>query len=67
MFSVEVDESLLLDWLKVNVGDHEQSQEVLNRLNARVVKVNAMINELRAMGHELNDDDLVDVNFFAED
>ncbi|GJV59330.1 hypothetical protein Tco_1465430 [Tanacetum coccineum] len=63
----ELDESILLDWLKVNVGDPEECQIVLNGVKDRVFKVDAMIDELRAMGHELTDDYVVDFNFFNEE
>ncbi|GJZ25702.1 exostosin family protein [Tanacetum coccineum] len=48
-----LDEFVLIDWLKLNVGDHEECEQVLNGVKARVFKANALINELRAMGHYL--------------
>ncbi|PWA77605.1 hypothetical protein CTI12_AA221210 [Artemisia annua] len=63
----ELDESILLDWLKENVGDLEESQKVLNGVNSKVLKTHSFINELRAMGHEITDDYVVDLNFFSRD
>ncbi|GJY25314.1 hypothetical protein Tco_0400040 [Tanacetum coccineum] len=63
----EMDESLLFNWLKLNVGDHEECEKFLNSVKARVFKADALINELRAMGHDLTDDYVVDLNFFRED
>ncbi|GKE31201.1 hypothetical protein Tco_1450523 [Tanacetum coccineum] len=62
-----LDESVLIDWLKLNVGDHEECEKVLNGVKARVFKADALINELRAMGHDLSEDYVVDLNFFRED
>ncbi|GKB61987.1 ribonuclease H-like domain-containing protein [Tanacetum coccineum] len=62
-----LDESVLIDWLKLNVGDHEECEKVLNGVKARVFKADALINELRAMGHDLSEDFIVDLNFFRED
>ena len=63
----ELDETILLDWLKKNVGDLEDSQKVLNGVNSRIMKTCSFINELRAMGHEITDDYVVDLNFFSQD
>ncbi|GKA85682.1 hypothetical protein Tco_0807336 [Tanacetum coccineum] len=63
----ELDESVLIDWLKLNVGDHEECEKVLNGVKARVFKPDTLINELRAMGHDLSDDYIVDLNFFRKD
>ncbi|GJT44654.1 hypothetical protein Tco_0953369, partial [Tanacetum coccineum] len=63
----ELDESLLIDWLKLNVGDHEECEKVLNGVKARVLKADAFINELRAMGHDLTDEYVADLNFFREE
>ncbi|GJT30847.1 hypothetical protein Tco_0911122 [Tanacetum coccineum] len=63
----ELDESVLIDWLKLNVGDHEEYEKVLNGVKTRVFKADALINELRAMGHDLREYYVVDLNFFRED
>ncbi|GJR56418.1 hypothetical protein Tco_1406939 [Tanacetum coccineum] len=63
----ELDKSVLIHWLKLNVGDHEECEKVLNGVKARVFKADTLINELRAMGHDLSDDYVVDLNFFRED
>ncbi|GKB83657.1 hypothetical protein Tco_0950552 [Tanacetum coccineum] len=62
-----LDESVLIDWLKLNVEDHEECEKVLNGVKARVFKPDALFNELRAMGHDLSEDYIVDLNFFRED
>ena len=62
-----MDESILLDWLKLNVGDPQQSQQVLDGVKAKILKAEAMIKDVRAMGHELTDDYLVDLNFFSNE
>ncbi|PWA62520.1 DNA helicase Pif1-like protein [Artemisia annua] len=56
--------NMLLDWLKLNVGDHDECQNVLKGVQSKLLKADGLINELRAMGHELTDDYIVDLNFF---
>ena len=63
----ELDESILLDWLKLNVGDPKESLKVLNGVQSKLNKTEAMIQEMRAMGHDLTDDYLVDLNFFSDE
>lgn len=63
----ELPESIFLDWLKLNVGDPQESLQVLNAVQSKVLKAETMINELRGMGHELTDDYFVDLNFFSDE
>ena len=63
----ELDESILLDWLKENVGDLEESRKVLNGVNSKLLKTGSLITELRVMGHEITDDYVVDLSFFSQD
>ena len=63
----ELDVNILLDWLKVNVGDLDECQKVLKGVASKLSKANGLINELRAMGHEITDEYVVDLNFFRED
>ena len=55
-FIDELDESIFIDWLKLNVGDPQESQKVLNGVKKKIEKTEAMINQIRAMGLELTDD-----------
>lgn len=66
-FIDELDESIFLDWLKLNVGDPQESQKVLNGVKKKIEKTDAMINQIRAMGLELTDDYFVDLNFFSDE
>ena len=66
-FIDELDESILLDWLKLNVGDPQECQQVLAGCKKKIVKAEDMIKEVRAMGHELTDDYVVDLNFFSDE
>ena len=66
-FIDELDESIFLDWLKLNVGDPQESQKVLNGVKKKIEKTEAMINQIRAMGLELTDDYFVDLNFFSDE
>ena len=66
-FIDDLDESIFLDWLKLNVGDPQESQQVLDGVKSKIVKAESMIKELRAMGHELTDDYVVDLNFFGDE
>jgi hypothetical protein len=63
----ELDESILLGWLKENVGDKEESLKVLNAVQLKLDKTRSLIDELRAMGHDITDDHYVDLNFFSAD
>ncbi|GKD65412.1 hypothetical protein Tco_1307520 [Tanacetum coccineum] len=63
----EFDESFLIDWLKLNVGDHQECQKVLNGVKEKVQKADALMNEIRAMGHDLTNDYVVDLIFLSED
>lgn len=63
----ELDVCILLNWLKINVGDPDECKKVLDAVMSKVQKTNQLINELREMGHELTDDYVVDLNFFSED
>lgn len=66
-FIDELNESVFLDWLKLNVGDPQESQKVLNGVKKKIEKTEAMINQIRAMGLELTDDYFVDLNFFSDE
>ena len=66
-FIDELNESIFLDWLKLNVGDPQESQKVLNGVKKKIEKTEAMINQIRAMGLELTDDYFVDLNFFSDE
>ena len=66
-FIDELDESIFIDWLKLNVGDPQESQKVLNGVKKKIEKTEAMINQIRAMGLELTDDYFVDLNFFSDE
>ena len=63
----ELDESILLDWLKLNVGDPKESLKVLSAVQSKLNKTEAMIQEMLAMGHDLTDDYLVDLKFFSDE
>ncbi|PWA64817.1 hypothetical protein CTI12_AA339830 [Artemisia annua] len=60
----EFDPTPIIDWLKFNVGDDEACQKLLHSLKTKVDKANDLINQLRAMGHDIDDDYVVDLNFF---
>ena len=66
-FIDELNESVFLDWLKLNVGDPQESQKVLNDVKKKIEKTEAMINQIRAMGLELTGDYVVDLNFFSDE
>ena len=66
-FIDELDESIILDWLKVNVGDPQECQQVLDGCKKKIVKAEDMIKEVRAMGLELTGDYVVDLNFFSDE
>ena len=66
-FIDELDESIFIDWLKLNVGDPQESQKVLNAVKKKIEKTEAMINQIRAMGLELTNDYFVDLNFFSDE
>lgn len=64
IFSDDFDLEPIIDWLRFNVGDDEACQKLLNSLKTKIDKANDLINQLRAMGHDIDDDYVVDLNFF---
>ena len=67
IFSDDFDLEPIIDWLRFNVGDVEECQKVLNKLMSKINKANDLVNELRAMGHDIDDDYIVDLNFFDDE
>ncbi|PWA52160.1 hypothetical protein CTI12_AA457280 [Artemisia annua] len=63
----DFDPSPIIDWLRLNVGGDEECQKLLNSLQTKIDKANEMISQLRAMGHDIDDDYLVDINFFDDE
>ncbi|GJW95618.1 hypothetical protein Tco_0175290 [Tanacetum coccineum] len=53
--------------IKLNIREDEPCDKVLGNLMSNLVKANALINDLRALGHDINDDYVVNLNFFKED
>lgn len=66
-FSDDFDPEPIIDWLRFNVGDVEQCQKVLSNLMSKINKANDLVNQLRAMGHDIDDDYMVDLNFFDDE
>ena len=67
IFSDDFDLEPIIDWLRFNVGDVEECQKVLTNLMSKINKANDLVNELRAMGHDIDDDYIVDLNFFDDE
>lgn len=67
IFSDDFDPEPIIDWLRFNVGDVEECQKVLSNLMSKINKANELVNQLRAMGHDIDDDYMVDLNFFDDE
>ena len=65
--SDDFDPSPIIEWLRLNVGGDEDCHKLLNSLKTKIDKANDMMNQLRAMGHDIDDDYLVDINFFDDE
>lgn len=57
----------IVDWLRFNVGDVEECQKFLCNLMSKINKANDLVSQLRAMGHHIDDDYMVDLNFFDDE
>ena len=54
----------MFDFLTLKAGNIEPCKKILTGLLSKINKAQQMLNDIRGMGHDLDDDYIINLNFF---
>ena len=67
LLSDDFDPDLMFDCLTLKAGNIEPSKNILTGLLSKINKAHQMLNSIRGIGHDLDDDYIVNLDFFDLD